>query len=249
VTVSIEILTPEWPAPKTVRAAFTLRGGGVSMAPYNSLNLGMRVGDDPSAVAENRRLVHLALGLPEEPIWLEQVHGTQVCDLDARCGSAAPAQADAVVSRRAGQVCAVQVADCLPVLLSARDGSSVAAVHAGWRGLLAGVLETTVAKLGADPGSLLSWLGPVIGPAHFEVGEEVRNAFIARDGGAAAHFSSNSRGRWQCDLAGLARRRLLDQGVTAVFGGGWCTHSDSQHFFSHRRDGVCGRMAAVIWIG
>jgi len=144
-------------------------------------------------------------------------------------------------------VCAVQVADCLPVLLA--TGAAVAAAHAGWRGLAAGVLEATVARLGADPAQLIAWLGPAIGAQHFEVGTEVRDAFLAHDGAAADAFAANARGRWQCDLATLARQRLRRAGVQRVFGGHWCTYADPARFFSYRRDGNCGRMAALIWLG
>jgi YfiH family protein len=184
------------------------------------------------------------LHLPAEPAWVEQVHGTHVIDLDAP----AAATADALFARQARRVCVVQVADCLPVLLAARDGSCVAAVHAGWRGLAAGVLEATLARLATRPAQLMAWLGPAIGVQHFEVGSEVRDAFIARDPGATDAFIANPRGRWQCDLAGLARRRLGAAGITAVFGGQWCTYADPLRFFSYRRDGQCGRMAALIWL-
>src|SRR5215468_5199943 len=168
----VQILTPEWPAPSGVRAAFTLRSGGVSAPPFDSLNLGTHVGDEAEAVAENRRRVRSQLRLLQEPAWMEQVHGTDVLDLDVRRPAAGSA-ADAVITRRAGPVCAVQVADCVPVLLAVRDGSAVAAAHAGWRGLAAGVLEATVTRLAVEPARLIAWLGPGISPAHFEVGEEV----------------------------------------------------------------------------
>jgi polyphenol oxidase len=242
-----EILTPEWGAPGAVRAAFTLRGGGVSAAPFNSLNLGAHVGDSPAAVAENRRRVRERLALPAEPAWLEQVHGTRVAELDA-AGNAAHAPADAVTTRTRGRVCAVQVADCMPVLLAARDASVVAVAHAGWRGLASGVLEATVARLDVAPGGLCAWLGPAISARHFEVGGEVREAFVARDPGAHTAFVPNARGRWQCDLAALARRRLEALGVAEVSGGDWCTYADPARFFSFRRDGRCGRMAALIWL-
>jgi YfiH family protein len=214
----------------------------VSAAPFDSLNVGTHVGDEAGAVAENRRRVRTQLRLPEEPAWIEQVHGIEVLDLDVQ----RPGAADAAITRRAGAVCAVQVADCLPVLLAARDGSAIAAAHAGWRGLAAGVLEATVRSLAVEPGGLIAWLGPAIGGAHFEVGEEVRRAFVDQDAGAASAFVTNARGRWQCDLAGLARRRLAALGV-AGFGGNWCTYADATRFFSYRRDGRCGRMAAFIW--
>ena len=241
-----QVLTPEWRAPHGVRAAFTLRGGGVSAAPFNSLNLGAHVGDSPGAVAENRRRLREGLHLPGEPVWLEQVHGTRVADLDApgEAGSAA----DAVLTRRPGRVCVVQVADCMPVLFAARDGSVVAVAHAGWRGLAAGVLEAAVARLGVAAGELIAWLGPAISARHFEVGSEVRQAFLESDPGAAGAFVPNDTGRWQCDLGALARRRLAALGVTEVSGGAWCTYADPARFFSFRRDGRCGRMAALVWL-
>ena len=237
-------LLPQWPATQRARAAFTLRSGGVSPPPFDSLNVGVHVGDAPDAVGENRRRVREQLRLPAEPAWLEQVHGTDVIDLDAPAADAA----DALFTRQARRVCVVQVADCLPVLIAARDGSCVAAVHAGWRGLAAGVLEATLARLDTRPTQLLAWLGPAISAQHFEVGSEVRDAFIVRDPGATDAFIANPRGRWQCDLAGLARRRLGAAGISAVFGGQWCTYADPLRFFSYRRDGQCGRMAALIWL-
>ena len=246
----LQVIVPDWPAPPAVRAAFTLRMGGVSAAPFDSLNVGAHVGDAGAAVTENRRRVRAQLRLPVEPSWLEQVHGIEVADLDAASARASAAQltADAAIARGAGSVCVMQVADCMPVLFAARDGCAVAAAHAGWRGLAAGVLEATLARLAVAPAGLIAWLGPAIGPAHFEVGGEVRAAFLAHDAAAAAAFTANTRGRWQCDLAALARRRLNAAGVTAVFGGGWCTYSDPLRFFSYRRAGQCGRMAALIWL-
>jgi YfiH family protein len=241
----LQIITPDWATPPQVRAAFTLRTGGVSAPPFDSLNLGAHVGDAPDAVAENRRRVRDQLRLPSEPVWLQQVHGTSVVDLEA---SGAQAPADAAVTRAREHVCVIQVADCMPVLFAARDGSAIGAAHAGWRGLAAGVLEATIRKLGVEPGQLLAWLGPAIGQAHFEVGDEVRAAFLADDIGAAAAFELNARGRWQCDLYALAKRRLTALGVSAVWGGGWCTYADARRFFSFRRDGQCGRMAALIWL-
>jgi hypothetical protein len=243
---SLSWLTPEWPAPAGVRAAFTLRSGGVSRAPFDSLNVGAHVGDAAEAVRENRRRVRAALELPEEPEWIEQVHGTQVLDPDADAGAAA-GPADAIIARRAGRVAVIQVADCLPVLFAAQQGEAVACAHAGWRGLAAGVLEASVRRLGVAPASLLAWLGPAIGREHFEVGAEVRAAFVRTDAADAAAFTPNTRGRFQCDLVALARARLARLGVTRVYGGTWCTYAARSRFFSYRRDGQCGRMAALIW--
>jgi polyphenol oxidase len=238
-------LVPQWPAPPGVHAAFTLRGGGVSAAPFDTLNLGTHVGDAPTAVAENRQRLRATLALPAEPTWLEQVHGARV--LEPGDAGGGRTTADAIVVRARGIVAAVQVADCLAVLFAARDGCVVAAAHAGWRGLAAGVLEATVQRAGVPPGELLAWLGPAIGPAHFEVGAEVREAFIAHAAAATGAFVPNARGRWQCDLALLARQRLEAAGVGAVFGEHLCTYADGARFFSYRRDGQCGRMAALIW--
>lgn len=239
-------LRPHWDAPGTVQAAFTLRGGGASAGPWGSLNLGAHVGDDPVAVAANRAGVVAALDLPGEPVWLEQVHGTRVADLDRE---ATPAPADAACTRTPGRVCAILVADCLPVLFATRCGDAVAAAHAGWRGLAAGVLEATVAALGVPGSALVAWLGPAIGPRHFEVGAAVREAFLAADAGCETHFRPNERERWLCDLEGLARRQLAALGVARVRGGGECTYSDAERYFSHRRAQPTGRMAALAWIG
>jgi len=242
-------LRPDWPAPANVRALFTLRAGGVSVGPCASLNVATHVQDDPQAVAENRRRIAAAFALPCEPAWLTQVHGARVVRLEADTGSGV--QADGVVSGQARQVCVIQVADCLPVLFAARDGSVVGAAHVGWRGLAAGVLEQTVAGLGVPPAQLLAWIGPGISVGNFEVGAEVREALVGTAGGAAqaaAAFIPNIRRRWQCDLVALTRQRLAALGVQDVSGGRWCTFADAGSFFSHRRDGRSGRMAALIWL-
>ncbi|MEZ5512422.1 MAG: peptidoglycan editing factor PgeF [Steroidobacteraceae bacterium] len=251
------LLHMRWTLPAGVRAAFTLRTGGVSAAPYDSFNVASHVGDDTDAVARNRATLSTAAALPREPAWLQQVHGCGVVDLDRTSWSPAdPVQGDASVTARAGQVCAIQVADCLPVLLAQWDGARVGAAHAGWRGLAAGVLEATVAAMragspaagstGGDAG-LVAWLGPSISQPHFEVGDEVRAAFLAHSEAAGSAFLRNARGRWQCDLVALARQRLAAAGVTRIAGGGWCTYADREQFYSYRRDGQCGRMAALIW--
>jgi len=211
------------------------------------MNLAAHVDDDAEAVAANRRAFRAALDLPAEPLWLNQVHGTGVADVSTGTGSVAP-EADASVSFAAGRACAVLTADCLPVLLAAKDGSAVAAAHAGWRGLVAGVLEATVERLGVLPETLLAWLGPAISQPAFEVGDEVRAAFVAADPDAGAAFLPNAAGRWQADLYALARRRLSAAGVGAVYGGGECTYRDADRFFSYRREARCGRMASIIFI-
>lgn len=259
-----ELLLPDWDAPAGVRAAFTLRRGGCSAPPCDSFNLALHVGDDPASVVANRLALRRALRLPAEPRWLAQVHGASVHDADADAvddadagaagavaDAAAPAVADAAVTRRAGVVLAIMVADCLPVLVCSADGHQLAVAHAGWRGLAAGVLERTVHAIGAPARELRAWIGPAIGVGRFEVGGEVRDALLAgewaQDAAAAACFGANSAGRWQCDLAGLARLRLARLGVGQVRGGHWCTAADAGRFFSHRRDGRTGRMAALLW--
>jgi hypothetical protein len=239
-----EFLRPEWPVPASVHAVVTTRRGGVSAGAYASLNLASHVGDDASAVAENRRRLRDALGLPCEPAWLEQVHGIGVKVLPG------PAQgaADAAVTFSPGSICAVLVADCLPVILASRAGDRVGIAHAGWRGLAAGVVEATVQALDCEPRTLVAWLGPSIGPAAFEVGREVREAFLARDPGAAEAFRAGREGRYLADLPTLARRRLAAAGVPSVHGCVLCTHSDPARFYSYRRDGATGRMAALAWL-
>jgi hypothetical protein len=211
---------------------------------YGSLNLATHVGDDASRVAANRARLRRALGLPAEPVWLEQVHGARVLDLDRE----AVVAADGAVTTRPGVVCVVLTADCLPVLLCDRAGRRVGVAHAGWRGLQAGVLPAAVRALGADPADLIAWLGPAIGPAAYEVGGEVRDAFLALAPAAQARFVPNARGRWQADLYGLARDSLSSAGVRAVHGGGCCTFTEAGRFFSHRREAPCGRMATLIWL-
>jgi polyphenol oxidase len=237
-------LQPDWPAPASVHAAMTTRGGGVSAGPYASFNLASHVGDLEAAVAENRRRLRSALRLPSEPAWLEQEHGVAV----AIVPGARPGPADAVVSFERGGVCAILVADCLPIFLASRDGDRVGLAHAGWRGLAAGVVEATVDALDCDPAGLVAWLGPAIGPAAFEVGADVRTAFVERDPGAAAEFRAGREGRFLADLPALARRRLAACGVSSVHGSGLCTYSDPERFYSYRRDGATGRMAALTWL-
>ncbi|WP_439640978.1 peptidoglycan editing factor PgeF [Nevskia sp.] len=244
--MNLQPIIPDWPAPPAVRAAFTTRAGGVSTAAHAGLNLGRHCGDDVEAVAENHRLLASALRLPQTPGWLRQVHGTQVIEWPQ---ARVEPEADAAFTRQPGVVCAVQAADCLPVLLCADDGSRVAAAHAGWRGLCSGVLERTVAALDCDPARLLAWLGPAIGPEAFEVGDEVRAAFVAADPAAAACFRpGNAPRKHYGDLFALARQRLAAAGLCRVYGGGISTHADPARFYSFRRDGICGRMAALIWI-
>jgi len=245
------LLQPHWPAPANVRAACTKRDGGVSVGPYASLNLAAHVGDNPRAVAANRRTLVAALHLPVEPLWLTQVHGNGVVDADVMRSHENAKRAptgDAAVTREPGRVLTVMVADCLPVLFCRRDGTAVAVAHAGWRGLAAGVLEAAVAALGGPASEALAWLGPAIGPDHFEVGDEVRAAFGGSDSPAAAAFTRNARGRWLCDLYLLARQRLESAGLRSIHGQVLSTYGQPESYFSFRRDAVTGRMAALIWI-
>jgi len=244
----LELIRPDWPAPGGVQAVATTRGGGVSTGSYKSLNLGDHVADDPAAVAANRRLLGQGLDLPAEPAWLAQVHGVAVTRADQ---SAPGTRADASITLRPRVVCAVLTADCLPVLFCDRAGRHVAAAHAGWRGLAAGVLEATVAALeaaGAPAHTLLAWLGPAIGPRAYEVGDDVRGAFLQADTSAVSAFAFSRPGHWWLDLYAAARLRLARAGVTAIYGGGFCTHGERERFFSHRRDGITGRQATLIWL-
>jgi YfiH family protein len=237
-------LEADWPAPPGVRVISTFRSGGASVAPFASLNLGDHVGDDSRCVMMNRRELRERAGLPQEPEWLTQVHGVGVADLDA---GTPLVPADAAVTRASGRVCAILTADCLAVVLATESGDVVGAAHAGWRGLAAGVLEATVQAMKVPGQRLVSWLGPAIGPGHFEVGAEVREAFVGRDSEAGAAFRPNARGRFMADLPRLARLRLQQLGVSRIYGGGECTYAGSDRFFSHRRDGNTGRQATLIW--
>lgn len=247
----MDLLIPDWPAPVHVQARVTTRRGGVSAAPYASLNLGDHVGDDPVAVAANR--AELRACLPAEPLWLKQVHGRGIVAADQAVGVP---EADGSVTRQAGCVCAVLTADCLPVLFCDRSGTVVAAAHAGWRGLADGVLEAAVHAMAVEPGEILAWLGPAIGPQAFEVGEEVRQVFMAQDPEARLAFvhssltpqAMGSSQKWLANIYLLARQRLARVGVRQVFGGDFCTHMDAERFYSYRRDGVTGRMASLIWL-
>jgi YfiH family protein len=264
-------LVADWPAPACVHAFTTLRhGAGHSRAPFDAFNLGNRHapdGDDPRVVERNRSELIERFALPSEPRWLRQVHGTAVVHFDAAVVGAHPGatdpcgesgsrpgalllgepEADAAVTSTPGTVLAILTADCLPVVFAADDGSEVGAAHAGWRGLAAGVLENTVAAMQTAPERLLAWLGPAAGPQAYEIGEEVRDTFLAHDARAVEAFVATNPGHWRVDLYALARKRLADAGVTRVHGGGLCTISDPQRFYSHRRDRRTGRMATLVW--
>ena len=242
--VRASLLHADWPAPPGVMAFTTLRGpAGDSQPPFDRFDFGLRNGDDPDVVRGNREMLEHAVPLPSPPRWLRQVHGTGV----AVEPDADEPEADAAVTRAAGNVLAVLTADCLPVVFAAADGGEVAVAHAGWRGLAAGVLEATVAAMQCECSRLLAWLGPAAGPQVYEIGSEVFDAFVAADSNAASAFVATRPGHWRVDLYALARRRLAGVGVTAIHGGGLCTISDPRRFYSHRRDQRTGRMATVVF--
>lgn len=241
------LIIPNWPAPPNVKAIQTTRKGGFSRAPYDTFNLGSHVEDDPLHVDRNRQLLNPYV--PTEPVWLTQVHGVAV--VDAGATTCAP-EADAAFAKTKSAVCAVMTADCLPILFCNQEGTVVAATHAGWRGLCDGVIEATVKALQVPPDSLMAWLGPAIGPQAFEVGEEVRQEFIAKHAEAEKAFSTSQDGKWLGNIYQLAQQRLRQLGVNAIYGAGidqdFCTYTDSERFFSYRRDGKTGRMASLIWL-
>lgn len=262
----VDFIVPDWPAPANVRALSTSRGlpaadvvsagqplsavervaFGYSAAPYQALNLGNHVGDDPAAVSANRQLLADCADLPAAPLYLTQVHGIVVADCQQ--AYAADVVADAAVCRGVGPAALVMTADCLPVLFCDEDGTQVAAAHAGWRGLCDGVLEATLAHF-ASPAKVLAWLGPAIGPQHFEVGAEVRAAFVAKQAAAESCFvPTPTAGKYLADIYQLARLRLQAAGVQAIYGGNTCTYANPQQFFSYRRDGQTGRQASLIWL-
>lgn len=245
--MSIRLIRPEWPVPGTVHARVTTRKGGVSRGSFESLNLGDHVGDDPRAVRENRARLVVAAELPSQPLWLDQRHGSQV----VRAVYNAPdrSAADGIVIHEPGLVGAILTADCLSLLFASDDGRVVAAAHAGWRGLADGIVEATLRSMAVPSRRVLAWIGPGIGRRAFEIGPEVRQRLVDADPGAQDCFDRGQQDRWFGDLEGLARRRLSQAGVTAVFGGGFCTHTDRERFFSHRRDGCSGRFATLIWLG
>lgn len=240
--MAISWIEPDWPSPAGVRAASTLRPGGVSPGSYSALNLAAHAGDAPDRVAENRRRLATALKLPSEPVWLNQVHGR----LTIRADDSTVRTADAAYTRKRGIVCAVMTADCLPILLCARDGRTVGAVHAGWKGLAAGVVESAVEAMGDR--DLLAWLGPAIGSEAFEVGNEVREAFLQNHADFAEAFREAEGGKWLADIYRLGRIALHRLGITEIFGGHWCTYRQTHQFFSYRRNRVTGRMASLIWL-
>jgi YfiH family protein len=244
-SINSMFITPTWPAPKNIHAYTTLRHGGLSEKPYDCFNLAQHVGDQPEHVQANRQLLKKELNLLIEPIWLQQTHSTIAVKATPENREM---EADASYTNQAHHTCVVLTADCLPLLVCNRDGTHIAAIHAGWRGLLNGVIESTLHALSLPPEELLVWLGPAIGPAHYETGDEVREQFIHQHPNAINAFSPSPNNRWLADLYALARLRLYHFGITAIYGGELCTYADNR-FYSYRRDGgKTGRIATLIWI-
>ena len=241
----LDLIIPDWPAPHWVKAYTTSRIGGFSHAPYNSLNIAIHVGDDLDDVSNNRQLLQKSLHLKKPIIWLNQIHGNNIISADYPINSL---EADAIYSRTEKTVCAVQTADCLPLLICCSSSYCVAAIHAGWKGLSAGIIETTIDTLALPPNDTLVWLGPAIGPKAFIVGEEVLQTFIDNDPIAISAFQPLGNKQWQASLYKLAQQRLQKLGITTLYGGNYCTFSDKRRFFSYRRDQITGRMLSLIWI-
>lgn len=239
------LIIPDWPAPNNVKAISTTRQGGFSQAPYDLLNLGTHVGDELDIVMKNRQQLTKLTELPESPRWLEQVHGTNIINSHDWLKDI---QADAIYAQQIGHVCTVMTADCLPLLLCNQQGDMVAAIHVGWRGLAAGIIEKTLDQFSGNHYDILAWLGPAIGPRQFEVGSEVYEKFISADASASQAFIKTDDHHYLADLYTLARQRLQKYGVENIFGGKFCTVTDKERFFSYRRDGITGRMASMIWI-
>lgn len=241
----LNLIIPDWPAPHWVKAYTTTRNGGFSCAPYNSLNMATHVGDNLNDVYKNRKLLEKNLHLKKPIIWLKQTHGRTIISADHLVDSLA---ADAIYSRTEQTICAVQTADCLPILVCCSSSYCVAAIHAGWKGLIADIIETTMDTLALPPDDILVWLGPAIGPKAFIVGEEVLQTFIDKDSAAISAFKPLGNHQWQASLYKLAQQRLHKLGITTIYGGNYCTFSDKRRFFSYRRDQITGRMLSLIWI-
>jgi len=248
-TITIPIIKPNWPAPENIQAFSTTRQGGVSTGAYESFNLSTYVGDNLQHVLENRKILKRSIRCQTpntalEPLWLEQQHGTLVVDAD----NPETLFADGSYTNQKNIICSIFTADCLPILLCDKSGTEVAAIHAGWRGLLNGVIESGVRKFKSHPATIMAWLGPAIGPNKFEVGPEVQKAFVNKDNQAKSCFKQNRSNHFLADIYKLATLRLQKSGITDIYGGSYCTFSSTERFFSYRRDGKCGRMANLIWI-
>lgn len=244
--IEFTFIQPNWPAPKNISAFSTLRQGGISPPPYDSLNLGTNVDDNIENIQTNRRILQESLAIPSEPIWLKQIHSNIVLPGTEKTRYL---EADASYTNQNDTVCAVLTADCLPILLCNRQGTYVAAIHAGWRGLQKHIIDSTLDNIPCDSEDLMAWLGPAIGSKHFEVGDEVRDLFIVMDENLDKAFKPSINNRWLCDIYAIARLQLNKRHITQIYGGDYCTYSDSSKFYSYRRDGAkTGRMASLIWI-
>lgn len=242
----IEFIRPTWPAPQNVSAVATMRSGGVSAAPFDGLNLAGHVGDEPASVEANRKLLREQLNLPSTPCWLNQTHSNRATIL--RGNADYDIDSDSAITRKKGRIAVVMTADCLPILLCNEEGSEVAAIHAGWRGLADGIVSNTLAKMASATDQLMAWIGPAISQQRFEVGEDVFQLFIDSNKNADDFFHANRPQRWLCNLTGLAQQQLSELGVKQVYQSGLCSYSDASKFYSYRRDNVTGRMACLIWI-
>ena len=249
--MTLNFIQPDWPAPVGVKAYVTQRQGGVSLAPYASLNLATYVGDDLDAVVHNRQLLAQSLGLPSEPFWMSQVHGIEVINADDPVCVEADGLtvADGAWTHDHHRVLAIMTADCLPILLTDQQSSFVMALHAGWRGLADGIIQNAIRRASLPADRIMAWVGPGIGFSAFEIGSEVRNAFLMSGRAEKYHFKPSRAGHWLADLAGIALWQLEQLGVCWLGGGHWCTFNRPEQFFSYRRDGVTGRMASLIWLG
>jgi len=242
----VNYFRPEWPAPGSIEAICTTRQNGHSLSPFDSFNLANHVGDNDKQVADNRGELMRVLKLPSQPCWLSQTHSTRVAYLHG--SGSYEADSDSAVTREINKIAVVMTADCLPILLCNRIGSEVAAIHAGWRGLVDGIIENTLDKLDSDPAQLLAWVGPAISQSRFEVSREVFDLFVEKDIRSGDYFSSNRPGHWLCNLPGLAEQHLRQQGLTDIFQSGLCSFDDASRFYSYRRSKITGRMACLIWI-
>ena len=241
-----EFIRPHWPAPQNVSAVATTRPGGFSVEPFDGLNLADHVGDDPASVEANRDLLQGQLDLPSKPCWLNQTHSNRVTLLSG--GKDYEVDSDSAISREKGRIAVVMTADCLPILLCNQNGSEVAAIHAGWRGLVDGIVSNTLSNMSSSPSEMMAWIGPAISQQRFEVGEDVFQLFVDRNKNATGFFNANRPRHWLCDLPGLAEQELSGHGIKQVYLSGLCSYEDASRFYSYRRDNITGRMACLIWI-
>jgi len=240
----ISIIEPDWPTPKNIKSIVSTRCGGVSSAPWDSFNLATHVSDDAKDVSENRRILVERAHLPTEPEWLNQTHSVDAIDLD----QSENRDGDASITTQKNKVAVVLTADCLPLLVTNKQGTEIAAIHAGWKGLLEGVVIKTLLAMQSKPRDLMVWLGPAISQKHFEIGDEVKHQFCKKYHHAQTHFEAKPNNKWMANLYGLVRDQLAELAVTDIYGGDFCSYTDQHKFYSYRRDGETGRMASLIWI-